>query len=77
MQLNTLRPRLDANVIDGFVQSVLGSRFDGRSESAPFHRECWELCTGPDRFIAIGGISNLNAIGSGIKTGEVFSVGCK
>lgn len=44
---------LTADVIDGFVQSVLGSRFDGRSESAPFHKECWELCTSPQRFVAI------------------------
>jgi len=44
---------LTAAVIDGFVQSVLSSRFDGRSESAPFHKECWELCTSPNRFVAI------------------------
>lgn len=45
--------RITADVVAGFVASVLGSRFDGRAESAPFHRECWELCTGPDRFIAM------------------------
>lgn len=45
--------RLDAKIIEGFVGSVLGSRFDGKSESAQFHKECWELCTGPDRFIAM------------------------
>lgn len=45
--------KLDAKVIEGFVGSVLGSRFDGKSESAQFHKECWELCTGPDRFIAM------------------------
>lgn len=45
--------KLNADIIQGFVSSVLGARFDGRSESAPFHRECWELCTGPDRFLAL------------------------
>lgn len=44
---------LDRDVIEGFVSSVLGSRFDGQTESADFHRECWDLCTGKDRFIAI------------------------
>ena len=44
---------LNAKVIEGFVGSVLASRFDGKSASAGFHKECWELCTGPDRFIAI------------------------
>ena len=45
--------KLTAAVIDGFVQTVLGSRFDGRAESAPFHKECWELCTSAERFVAI------------------------
>ena len=45
--------KLTADVIDGFVQTVLGSRFDGRAESAPFHKECWELCTSHNRFVAI------------------------
>lgn len=45
--------KLTSQVIDGFVGSVLASRFDGRSASPQFHKECWELCTGPDRFVAI------------------------
>lgn len=45
--------KLNADIIQGFVSSVLSSRFDGRAESAPFHKECWELCTGPNRFVAI------------------------
>lgn len=45
--------QLNADVIDGFVQSVLGGRFDGRAESAPFHKECWELCTSNSKFVAI------------------------
>lgn len=45
--------KLDAKVIEGFVGAVLGSRFDGKAESAGFHKECWELCTGQDKYIAI------------------------
>lgn len=44
---------LNADVIAGFVGSILSSRFDGRSESAEFHKECWELCTSPSKFVAI------------------------
>lgn len=45
--------KLNADVIDGFVTSVLSSRFDGRAESAPFHRECWDLCTSDHKFVAV------------------------
>lgn len=44
---------LTADVVNGFVGSVLASRFDGKTSSAAFHKECWQLCTGPDRFLAI------------------------
>jgi predicted phage terminase large subunit-like protein len=44
---------LSADVIAGLVGSVLGNRFDGRSATPPFHKECWELCTSPDKFVAI------------------------
>ena len=44
---------LTADVIAGFVGSVLGSRFDGRSSSPEFHKECWDLCTSPEKFVAI------------------------
>lgn len=44
---------LDRDVIGGFVNSVLASRFDGQSESAEFHKECWDLCTGKDKYVAI------------------------
>lgn len=44
---------LTSRVIEGFVGGVLGSRFDGKTESAAFHKECWELCTGPDKHVAI------------------------
>ena len=45
--------KLDAKVIEGFVGSVLSSRFDGLAETPEFHKELWALCTGPERFIAI------------------------
>ncbi len=44
---------LDRDVIGGFVNSVLASRFDGQSESAEFHKECWDLCTGKDKYVAL------------------------
>ena len=44
---------LTADVIAGLVGSVLGNRFDGRSATPEFHKECWELCTSPDKFVAI------------------------
>lgn len=45
--------KLSAAVIEGFVGSVLASRFDGRAAIPDFHKECWELCCGPDKFVAI------------------------
>ena len=44
---------LTADVIAGLVGSVLGNRFDGRSATPEFHKECWELCTSSDKFVAI------------------------
>ena len=45
--------RLTADVVQGFVGSVLSSRFDGQAATPEFHKECWELCCGNDRFVAI------------------------
>ena len=45
--------KVTADVVQGFVGSVLSSRFDGQSASPPFHRECWELCCGKDQFVAV------------------------
>jgi len=44
---------LTADVIAGLVGSVLGNRFDGRSATPEFHKECWELCTSEHKFVAI------------------------
>lgn len=45
--------KLNADVVQGFVGSVLASRFDGQAASPPFHKECWELCTSPEKYVAI------------------------
>lgn len=45
--------KLDSKIIAGFVGSVLASRFDGRAAIPDFHKECWDLCCGPDKFVAI------------------------
>lgn len=44
--------KINADTVAGFVGSVLASRFDGQASSPPFHRELWELCTGPDKYVA-------------------------
>lgn len=45
--------KLTAEVIQGFVGSVLASRFDGQAASPPFHKECWELCCSPEKYVAL------------------------
>lgn len=44
---------LNADIIHGFVTSILASGFDGQVASPSFHKECWELCTGPAKQVAI------------------------
>jgi predicted phage terminase large subunit-like protein len=45
--------KITADVVQGFVGSVLASRFDGQAASPPFHKECWELCCSDHRYVAI------------------------
>jgi len=45
--------RVTADVVEGFVGAVLASRFDAAAASPPFHKECWDLCTSENRFVAI------------------------
>jgi predicted phage terminase large subunit-like protein len=45
--------RLNKDIIAGFVGGILSSRFDGQSASPEFHKECWELCTSEEKFVAI------------------------
>lgn len=44
---------LTAEIIEGFVGSVLVKRFDEPAPIPNAHREWWELCTSPNRFVAI------------------------
>lgn len=44
---------LNAQVLEGFVGSVLAKRFDQPAPIPQCHREWWDLCTGTDRYVAI------------------------
>lgn len=44
---------LTPTVIQGFVSSILSQGFDGAVDSPDFHREVWELCCSPNRYVAI------------------------
>ena len=44
---------LNANIIHGFVSSVLAPSFDGAVASPSFHKECWELLTSDAKQVAI------------------------
>lgn len=46
-------PKLNSDLIHGFVQSLLAKKFDGASQIPDFHREWWDLCCSEDLFIAI------------------------
>lgn len=45
--------KLTADVVQGFVGSVLSNRFDGQVASPDFHRECWEICCSSEKFVAL------------------------
>lgn len=45
--------KLSTDVIGGFVSSILSQGFDGAVDSPDFHREVWELCCSPHRYVAI------------------------
>lgn len=45
--------KVTSEIIQGFVGSVLSSRFDGQAATPDFHKECWELCCSPEKFVAI------------------------
>lgn len=49
---------LNADVIQGFVGSLLAKRFDGSVRSPQCHREWWELCTSPNTYVAIAAPRN-------------------
>lgn len=45
--------RLNADIIEGFVKSVLWTGFDKPSEIPAFHKELWELCCSDAPLVAI------------------------
>lgn len=44
---------LTAEVLEGFVGSILSSKFDGAVKTPPFHREGWELFTSRETLVAM------------------------
>ena len=45
--------QLDKHIIEGFVGSCLTPYFDNPVPFKDFHRDLWELCSGPDQFVAV------------------------
>lgn len=46
-------PKLDRNVLEGFVGGCLVPYFDGAAPFKDFHRELWDLCSSDEKFVAI------------------------
>jgi hypothetical protein len=44
---------LNAQVVGGFVRTVLSSKFDQATETPEFHKEAWELCCSTHPMVAI------------------------
>lgn len=45
--------KLSAGVIEGFVQSILYSKFDEAVETPEWHKEAWKICTSKERMVAL------------------------
>ena len=45
--------KLTAEVVEGFVQSLLASSFDDPTPTPEFHRELWDLCCSDHHLVAI------------------------
>lgn len=45
--------KLNADVLEGFTNSILRKGFDSATGTPDFHRTMWEYCTSPDHFVAI------------------------
>lgn len=45
--------KLNADIIEGFVQSLLAPSFDEPTATPAFHRELWELCCSDHNLVAI------------------------
>jgi len=44
---------LTKQVLEGFVGSILASKFDNAVKTPDFHKEMWELFTGPAKYVAV------------------------
>lgn len=44
---------LTADLVHGFTKSLLAHKFDSPKPTPWFHKEMWEYCCSPDRFVAI------------------------
>jgi len=45
--------KLNAELLEGFTNTILRKNFDGPTETPEFHKKVWEYCCGPDTFVAI------------------------
>lgn len=45
--------KVTAQVVAGFVGSILAPKFEDSCASPEFHTEMWELCTSPKKYVAI------------------------
>lgn len=45
--------QLDADLIEGFVGSVLAKNFEHQVVSPDCHREWWRLCCSDEKYVAI------------------------
>ena len=44
---------LNASTIEGFVKTVLSSKFEDASESPDFHKEAWNICCSKYPMVAV------------------------
>lgn len=44
---------LNSNVLEGFVKTILHSKFDEPVETPEFHKEAWEMCCSKNNMVAI------------------------
>ena len=45
--------KVTAEVVEGFVRSLLLPKFDGAAEIPECHKEWWQLCCSPNKYVAI------------------------
>jgi len=45
--------QLTAEMLEGFSNSILAKRFDGRVATPECHKEWWNLCCSSEQYVAI------------------------